>query len=165
MNQKPKKVTITTDGGCDPNPGVGAWAAILRYGSKCMTISGVDPKTTNNRMELTAIAEGLEALKVPCVVKLRTDSQIAINAICAGYLNPGEKRRLRWERKGANMDLVHRIWAQLARHTVRPVWVKGHSGDHDNEACDRLCGDKIKWAKTRRLAPEPTDAKTPTMPA
>lgn len=147
MKAEKKRVTITTDGGCNPNPGQGAWAAILRYGNACKTISGASAeRTTNNRMELTAIAEALEALREPCVVTLRTDSQQAIFAVCAGYLAPGSRRRQKWERSGKNMDLVRRIWAQLDRHVVHPKWVKGHAGDHDNEKCDAECSRRIREA-------------------
>jgi len=139
-----KNITITTDGGCEPNPGQGAWAAILRYGNACKTIAGASAETTtNNRMELTAICEALEALREPCMVMLRTDSQIAIHAICAGYMGHSTKKRMKWERKGKNMDLVHRLWEQLKTHTVKPVWVKGHAGDKDNETADALCEQKI----------------------
>lgn len=149
MKPEMKKVTITTDGGCDPNPGQGAWAAILRYGNAVKTISGASAEsTTNNRMELTAIAEALEALREPCKVKLRTDSQMAIYAICAGYLAPHTKKRKKWESKGKNMDLVRRVWAQCERHNVRPTWVKAHDGDHDNETADKLCTEHIKKTKT-----------------
>ena len=140
-----KHVTITTDGGCDPNPGRGAWAAILRYGNACRTLSGFDPGiTTNNRMELLAVAEALEALKEPCKVKLRTDSMQCIYAIAAGHMAPSTKRRQKWERKGKNMDIVCRIWAQLERHHVTPVWVKGHAGDADNELCDEVASRVLR---------------------
>ena len=148
MKINKKNVTITTDGGCDPNPGQGAWAAILRYGNACRVISGASATlTTNNRMELTAIAEALDALKEPCCVRLRSDSKIALYAIAAGQLSPESKRRRRWERKGKNMDIVRRIWAQLGKHDVKPVWVKGHAGDHDNELCDQECAKHIRSAR------------------
>jgi ribonuclease HI len=148
MSQQLPRVTITTDGGCEPNPGAGAWAAILRHGNTIKTLSGVNAATTNNRMELTAIAEALEALKKPCRVKLRTDSQIAVHAICVGLMLPTCKRRQKWERRGKNMDLVRRIWAQLLVHWVTPIWVKGHAGDHDNEACDKICSQAMRGARS-----------------
>lgn len=156
MNAKLPQVTITTDGGCDPNPGAGAWAAILRFGNVSKTLSGADPATTNNRMELTAIAESLEALKSPCKVKLRTDSQQSIFAVCAGYFAEDTKKRRKWEAKGKNMDLVRRIWAQCARHEINPVWIKAHAGDHDNEACDRLCTEVISKHFIRNVTKQTT---------
>jgi ribonuclease HI len=153
-NNPQKHVTITTDGGCDPNPGRGAWAAILRYGNACRTLSGFDlGMTTSNRMELTAVAESLEALKEPCKVKLRTDSMQCIYAVTVGYMGATTKRRMKWERTGTNMDIVRRIWTQLERHRVTPVWVKGHSGDHDNEACDKIATQVIRerWGNQQPL--------------
>lgn len=130
------KVTITTDGGCDPNPGLGAWAAILRYGNACKSIVGSESQTTNNRMEMTAIIEAFSALAKPCMVTLRTDSQYCIWAIEAAKV---EKKRNKWLRKGANLDLVQRLWASLEAHEVSTIWIKGHSGDPDNESVDTLC--------------------------
>jgi ribonuclease HI len=94
-------------------------------------------------MELTAIAEALEMLKEPCAVTLRTDSILCIHAINAGKMLATSKRRRKYETKGKNMDLVRRIWAQLERHRVDPKWVKGHSGDPDNEKCDEIATQAI----------------------
>ena len=143
MSEPLKKVTITTDGGCDPNPGVGAWAAILRCGNASRVVSGIDMASTNNRMELTAVIEALSTLKKPCAVTLRTDSMICIWAIEAAHI---PKKRAKYEKKGKNMDLVRRLWDVAQVHQVKTVWVKGHSGDRDNEACDQICANAIKTA-------------------
>lgn len=130
------RVTITTDGGCWPNPGgVGAWAAILRSGTAAKIISGRASGTTNNRMEYTAAIEALRSLKRPCWVTLRTDSQIL-----QGLINT--RRTLK--RSPKNPDLVSAILAQLAIHRVNAVFVRGHSGDPDNETCDAICTRLIK---------------------
>lgn len=147
-------VTLTTDGGCEPNPGTGAWAAILRYGRSVRTLTGLERHTTNNRMELRAIIAGLSALTKSCAVTLRTDSQLCIWAIEAAHV---PKKRRKYEAKGKNMDLVRELWEVAARHHLSLVWVKGHSGDTDNEACDQLCAAAIQAADS--------DVKTPTMPA
>ena len=124
-------VTITTDGGCDPNPGLGAWAAILRCG-------------------MTAIIEAFSSLNKPCRVTLRTDSQYCIWAIEAAKV---EKKRNKWLRKGANMDLVQRLWASVEAHDVSIIWVKGHSGDPDNESVDTLCASEIAINSKTRTKP------------
>lgn len=126
-----RNVTLTTDGGCWPNPGPGAWAAILRYGQHVKTLCGAEPATTNNRMELTAIIEGLRAINEPCRVTVRTDSMVCIYAMRAASCDKGRKK------KRKNPDLVKLLWREMDRHRIEPVWVKGHNGDEDNEWCDR----------------------------
>src|SRR5690348_4192338 len=87
-----KAVTITTDGACQPNPGRGGWAAILRFGSAIREIAGSDPRTTNNRMELRAIIEGVRALKEPCAVTLRTDSRTCLSWCAANSFQTAKSR-------------------------------------------------------------------------
>lgn len=129
-----KKVVITTDGACDPNPGPGGWAAILRAGEHVREISGSDPATTNNRMELRAIIEGLRALKQPCEVVVRTDSKIAVSW-ARGAQFAKERHRLAHPEAYA----LHCEYVQVAQpHTVTFEWVKGHAGDPDNERADWL---------------------------
>lgn len=142
-------VTITTDGGCmNGTTKLGAWAAILRFGSHVRTLSGMEPETTNNRMELTAIIEALRCLKKPCVVTLRTDSKYCIYAVAAAFT---EKGRLRWMREGKpNRDLVAVLWGEMRVHRVRCKWVKGHAGDADNEACDRLAAGLMSQGNSAR---------------
>jgi ribonuclease HI len=132
-------VEIWTDGGCKPNPGPGGWGAILRYRAAERELSGADPNTTNNRMELTAAAEALEALKRPCTVILHTDSEYLRNGITrwhAGWV------RRNWRNAAggpvANMDLWRRVLDAAKRHDVHWKWVRGHAGDAMNERADAL---------------------------
>jgi len=149
MADKPL-VTIYTDGGCDPNPGPGGWAAILittrADGSLYeREICGGEPDTTNNRMELTAAIQALRALKRPCRVTLRTDSQ---------YLRQGITRWLeQWVAKGwrtsdrkpvKNQDLWQALYEETQRHEIDWQWVKGHAGDEYNERVDRLTTGAIR---------------------
>lgn len=129
-----KAVTITTDGACVPNPGKGAWAAILRCGQAVKEIAGFEMQTTNNRMELLAVAQALEALKSPCNVLVRSDSMIVVNLL-NGYGKKASKR--------ANQDLVQRVIKAMQPHQIRSVWVKGHNGDPDNERCDQLAAQLV----------------------
>ena len=124
------KVTISTDGGCEPNPGVGRWAAVLRFGSAVKEIHGEcrDLPTTNNRAELEAVIHALSALTRSCQVTLRTDSQYAITVA-----HDRKKRK-----KLKNADLVAELRAQADRHEINWQWVKGHAGDGDNERADAL---------------------------
>jgi ribonuclease HI len=132
-------VEIWTDGGCKPNPGPGGWAAILRFGTVERELSGADAATTNNRMELTAAAEALEALTRPCTVALHTDSEYLRNGITrwtTGWV------RKNWRSASgdpvANIDLWKRILAAAQRHEIDWRWVRGHSGDTMNERADVL---------------------------
>jgi len=134
------RVTIYTDGGADPNPGPGGWAAILleEAGGRGKEISGAEPFTTNNRMELTAAIRALEALKVRCRVRLLTDSQYLRRGVTEwlpGWAARGFKRK-----DGAlqNEDLWRRLAELVEGHEMRWEWVRGHSGDRHNERADRL---------------------------
>jgi ribonuclease HI len=140
MDSEPKTIVeIWTDGGCKPNPGPGGWSAILKYGETVRELSGAEPATTNNRMELTAAAQALEALKRPCTIILHTDSQ---------YLKDGITRwHTGWVRKNwrtaagdpvKNMDLWRRILDAAKPHSVDWRWVRGHAGDIMNERADEL---------------------------
>jgi ribonuclease HI len=132
-------VQVWTDGGCKPNPGPGGWAAILKFGTVERELTGAEPVTTNNRMELTAAAEALEALTRPCTVVLHTDSEYLRNGITRW--TTGWVRR-RWKNAAgdpvANIDLWQRILAAAQRHDIDWRWVRGHSGDVMNERCDVL---------------------------
>ncbi len=134
-----KKVCIYTDGACSGNPGPGGWAAILSYNGHERELSGGEPATTNNRMELIAAISALEALKEPCEVGLWTDSQYLARAVNEGWL-AGWKRR-GWRRKEGelkNPELWQALDALLARHKVSFNWLKGHDGHEYNERCDAL---------------------------
>jgi len=134
-----KKITIYTDGACSGNPGPGGWGAILMYGEKEKEISGGEPSTTNNRMELTSVISALEALKEPCEVTLYTDSQYVANAINNGWLETWQRKG--WKRKGGevkNPDLWIKLVPLLETHKVIFEWVKGHSSNDHNNRCDEL---------------------------
>ncbi len=144
MTVSKNRVIVYTDGGCVPNPGVGGWAAVLLSGENRREIAGGEPETTNNRMELTAACEALEALKRPCEVTLHTDSE---------YMKRGYTEWLpRWKKNGwktregkvKNDDLWKRLDEQVQRHHVRWEWVRGHSGVEENERCDELVRNEIE---------------------
>ena len=132
-------VEIWTDGGCKPNPGPGGWAAILRFGATERELTGGDPVTTNNRMELTAAAAALEALTRPCKVVVHTDSEYVKNGITRWHT--GWVRR-NWRNAAgdpvANMDLWRRLLDAAKPHVIEWKWVRGHAGDPMNERADRL---------------------------
>ncbi len=143
-----KKVEIYTDGACRGNPGVGGWGAVLKYGAFEREISGGEPSTTNNRMELTAVIEALSLLKEPCHVTLTSDSKYVIDAIEKGWLESWRKKG--WKKADGkavlNVDLWEKIVELLSVHTVDFVWVHGHTGHKYNERCDELAttfADKI----------------------
>ncbi|MDR3504849.1 MAG: ribonuclease HI [Acidocella sp.] len=132
-------VEIWTDGGCKPNPGPGGWGAILKFKGTVRELSGADPETTNNRMELTAAAEALAALTRPCKVVLHTDSEYLKNGITRWHTG--------WVRKNwrsstgdpvKNMDLWQRVLAAAKPHEIDWRWVRGHSGNVMNERADAL---------------------------
>jgi len=143
-----KKVTIYTDGACSGNPGPGGWGAILMYGKKEKELSGGEPSTTNNRMELTSVISALEALKEPCEVKLYTDSQYVANAVNLGWLETWRNKG--WKRKGGevkNPDLWMKLVPQLETHKVTFEWVKGHADNEYNNRCDELAVEESKKFK------------------
>lgn len=133
------KVTIYTDGACSGNPGPGGWGAILRFGEHEKELQGGEAETTNNRMELTAAIEALNALKRPCAIDLYTDST---------YVRSGIREWMDgWKRKNwrtstnkpvKNADLWQELDAARERHDVTWHWVKGHAGHPDNERADEL---------------------------
>ncbi|MCF0121572.1 MAG: ribonuclease HI [Oscillospiraceae bacterium] len=134
-----KKVNIYTDGACSGNPGPGGWGAILMYGAAKKELSGGEPKTTNNRMELTGAINALAALREPCEVELFTDSQYLANAVNQGWLASWKRRG--WRRKDGevkNPDLWQRLDELMIVHKVRVIWVKGHADNEFNNRCDKL---------------------------
>lgn len=143
-----KKVQIYTDGACSGNPGPGGWAAVLIYGDAIKELTGGDPATTNNRMELTSVISALEALRELCEVTLYTDSQYVSNAINLGWLDSW--RRVGWKRKGGevkNPDLWQRLVPLLERHDVTFIWVKGHAENEYNNRCDELAVEESRKYK------------------
>lgn len=135
-----KRVDIYSDGACSGNPGAGGYGVILRYKGKEREISGGSPETTNNRMELTAVIEGLSALKEPCRVMLTTDSRYVVDSVNKGWLYSWKKNN--WIKSNSkpvlNVDLWERLIPLLEMHDVTFIWVRGHDGHPENERCDRL---------------------------
>jgi ribonuclease HI len=139
------RVEIHTDGACSGNPGPGGWGAVMRWRGRSRELSGFEARTTNNRMELLAAISALEALKRPMQVQLVTDSN---------YLRHGVTEWLpRWKANGwrtaekqrvKNQDLWQRLDEALARHRVEWRWIKGHSGDPDNDRADQLARAAIR---------------------
>jgi ribonuclease HI len=132
-------VEIWTDGGCKPNPGPGGWAAILRFGTIEKEMTGFDPATTNNRMELTAAAAALEALKKPCRVVIHTDSEYVRNGVTR-WVHGWVRNNWRNAAKDpvANYELWQRLLAAAKPHDIEWKWVRGHAGDMMNERADKL---------------------------
>ena len=144
-------VEIFTDGACSGNPGPGGWGTILRFGGHEKELSGYDPETTNNRMELTGAIAGLEALTRPCRVRLTTDSE---------YVKKGMTEWLAgWVRRGwmnaqkkpvANRDLWERLLELSEKHHIEWHWVRGHDGHAENERCDSLARAAIEAGRSRQ---------------
>lgn len=136
------KVEIATDGACKGNPGPGGWGAVIRSGTREKELSGGEPLTTNNRMELTAVIEALNALKRPCAVALSTDSRYVMDGLTKwihGWRKNGWKTAAKQPVK--NADLWQALVEATARHRISWEWVKGHAGHPDNERADRLASD------------------------
>jgi ribonuclease HI len=143
MNEMPR-VTIFTDGACDPNPGPGGWAALLKFGPREKILTGTEGKSTNNRMELTAAIQALEALTQPCQVAFYTDSEYVKRGITEWM--PRWKER-NWRRKGgklANIDLWQALDRAIQSHEIEWRWVRGHAGNPDNNRVDRLARRAIQ---------------------
>jgi len=142
-----KIVEIFSDGACSGNPGPGGWGTILRFNGVEKELSGYEPETTNNRMELSAAIAGLAALTRPCKVRLTTDSE---------YLKKGITEWIHaWVKKGwknsqkkevANRDLWERLLELSRKHQVEWHWVRGHAGHAENERCDALARAAIERA-------------------
>jgi ribonuclease HI len=141
-----KKVTIYTDGACSKNPGPGGWASVLIYKGKEKNISGYEPETTNNRMELKAVLEAIKALKEPCEVTLHTDSSYLHDAFEKGWIDNWLENGWRTSSKKdvENQDLWQYIIEAAKKHNISFNKVKGHSGDKYNSLCDRLARGEIK---------------------
>ena len=137
-----KKIEMFTDGACSGNPGPGGWGTILRYNGIEKELSGGEADTTNNRMELTAVIEGLKALKEPCEVTVCTDSKYVSDAVTLGWAK-------NWKKKGGdvkNPDLWEKLLKLVELHDITYVWVKGHAGNKYNEICDTLAVEAAKKA-------------------
>ena len=147
MTEK-KLVYIYSDGACSGNPGPGGYGVILRCDGREKELSGGAPDTTNNRMELSGVIAGLEALKFPCRVILQTDSRYVVDGIEKGWARSWQRNGwIKSDKKPAmNRDLWERLLGLLEVHEVRFVWIKGHAGFEENERCDRLAvAERDKW--------------------
>lgn len=145
-----KNVTIYTDGACSGNPGPGGWGTVLMYGTHKLELSGYEPETTNNRMEIVAVIKALEALKEPCNVDVYTDSAYVCNAFLQKWI-------FNWIKNGwitstkkpvENQDLWKTLISLTQIHTVTFHKVKGHADNPYNNLCDKLATGAIKAAKT-----------------
>ena len=140
-----KKIELYTDGACSGNPGPGGWGAVLVYKGTEKEISGFEKETTNNRMELTAVIEGLKALKEPCEVELTTDSKYVADALINGWAKSWRKNG--WKKSDKKPALNPDLWEELLElceaHKLNINWVKGHAGHPYNELCDALATGEI----------------------
>ena len=135
-----KTVTLYTDGACSGNPGPGGWGAILEFNGVEKELSGGEPETTNNRMELTAVIEGLKALKESCIVELYSDSKYVIDGLSKGWAVSWRKNGWRKADKkpALNPDLWEILLNLTEKHTLHYHWVKGHAENEYNNRCDQL---------------------------
>ncbi len=143
------RIEIFTDGACSGNPGIGGWAALLRYKDIEKELSGGEAETTNNRMELTAVIEALKALKTVCNITLYTDSKYVMSGITEWMPN---WKRNNWKtanKKGnvKNVDLWLQLDELIRQHEIRWVWVKGHNGHPENERVDTLARQEVQKIK------------------
>ncbi len=150
---KRKDVEIHSDGACLGNPGPGGWACLLRYEKQERELAGGEILTTNNRMELMAAIQGLEALKSPCNVSLYSDSQYVLKGInewMPNWLKRGWKNSAGEPVK--NQDLWQRLQSAASIHKVKWNWVKGHNGHPDNERVDELAREQAIQIKNSEAA-------------
>jgi len=155
-----RDVSIYTDGACSGNPGPGGWGAILIYGDHRRELSGYEPQTTNNRMEITAAIKSLRALKTPCMVKLHSDSAYLVNAFNQKWLT-------NWQRNGwvnskkdpvENQDLWRQLLDAIRPHQVQWVKVKGHANNVNNNRCDELARAALLAGQAQTDTPAQGDA-------
>lgn len=135
-----KTVTLYTDGACSGNPGPGGWGAILEFQGREKELSGGEAVTTNNRMELTAVIEGLSALKEPCIVELYSDSKYVIDGLSLGWAESWRQKGWRKADKkpALNPDLWEKLLELTSIHQMRYHWVKGHAENEKNNRCDQM---------------------------
>jgi ribonuclease HI len=148
MHEKSKIVEIFTDGACTGNPGPGGYGAVLKYGEKVKEISGCEPHTTNNRMEMMAVIKALQQLKRPCKIRVVTDSNYLVKGMTQwihGWI------RRNWINSQKRPVLNRELWEEILelsrKHQITWQWVKGHNGHPENERCDQLARAAIKNLK------------------
>ena len=141
-----EEIKIYTDGACSGNPGPGGWGAILMYKDNKKEISGSNPNTTNNIMEMTAVIEALKLLKYPCVVKLYSDSAYVVNAFEKGWIYNWRKNNWKTADKKPvkNQELWEELYSLSQTHKINFIKVKGHSDNEYNNRCDELARNAIK---------------------
>lgn len=144
-----KTVTLYTDGACSGNPGPGGWGSILSYLGHEKEMSGGEENTTNNRMELTAVIKGLQALKEPCIVELYSDSKYVIDALEKGWAESWRAKN--WKKADKKPALNPDLWEILLelteKHQMHYHWVKGHADNPKNNRCDQLA--VAEWTKLK----------------
>ena len=142
-----RQVEIFTDGACKGNPGPGGWAALLRMGKHEKELSGSEPETTNNRMEMTAVIRALAALTEACDVSLYTDSKYVIDGITR-WIEGWQKRGWKTAAKKPvlNEDLWRQMLDEVGRHKITWHWVKGHNGHPENERVDQMASERAEQA-------------------
>lgn len=141
--EKPAHIMIYSDGACDPNPGPGGWAVLMKSGGHEKVLTGSERQTTNNRMELTAAVNALKSLNRPCMIDFYTDSEYLKRGITE-WISAWRKRN--WTRKGgalANVDLWQALDAAMKPHSISWHWVRGHAGHPQNERVDRLARQAV----------------------
>ena len=145
-----KKVTLYTDGACSGNPGIGGWGAVLIFNGHEKRISAAEENTTNNRMEVTAVIEGLKCLKEACEVDIYSDSAYTVNAFNQGWVHAWAKSG--WSKADKkpllNSDLWQDLYSLSKVHKLTFIKVKGHADDEYNNICDKLATDAIKNFRT-----------------
>jgi len=145
LKSNPAAIQIFTDGACKGNPGPGGWGALLRFNGEERELFGGEASTTNNRMELTAVIEALNALKRPCQVVLHTDSQYVQKGITE-WINGWKARGWRTAAKEPvkNADLWRKLDEVVRGHEIDWIWVKGHAGHEGNERADALANKGVE---------------------
>ena len=140
------EVIIYTDGACSGNPGPGGWGALLIWNGRKKELTGAEPKSTNNRMEMRAVIEALKALKRPCRVKIHSDSALIINAFKQGWIESWQQRRWRKANKKPveNQDLWKEMLVAMDDHKVSWIKVKGHADNELNNRVDQLAVEASK---------------------
>jgi len=140
-----KKITIYSDGSSLGNPGPGGWGTILEFNGHQKELSGGDPHTTNNKMELLGVIKGLEALKEPCDVKIISDSKYVVQAINEWLVN---WKKNNWKTAGKKPVKNQELWQKYLKvskqHKIEAIWVKGHAGHEFNERCDILAKNEAE---------------------